>query len=486
MVSKQVKEKRFLLIFLVIPCLLISQSMNSDVWFLLNHGRYVLEHGIPVIEPFTIHAGFSFVMQQWLTSVIFWLLYSNFGIVGLFALLLAVFASIITVTFKLCMRLSSENFIVSYAITFFVSVFVSIFIVQRPYIFTALLVTLEIYILERYIATEKKRYLLLLPLISFLQINLHSAMWLLLFVVMIPYIIDAFSFKLLFFKGQGYPKRWLFVCIILMLLAGLINPYGLDAMTYLFRSYGYAAISSTVEEMKPVDINSVLGKIIFGLIFCVILIYQFFKKGTTRLRFVLLTMGTGYLAISSYRNLLFFSICGLFPLSYYLKGVKLKETDTVPSKRTRLFRVILTVFICAVVVFGITSKYQAEQETGHKPQEAAAVDYLLQHADTGKTVLYTDYNTGAYAEFMGFKAYLDARAEVFVLANNKKEDVYLEFLKLQNGALYYKDFLDKYHFTHLLVSKTDMLYTYLPHDDAYKLAYEDENYCVYEADSNQY
>ena len=62
-----------LLVFL--PCLFIMLQLNNDTWFLLNSGRYVLQHGIPTIEPFTLHQNFGFVMQQWLTAVIFWVVY---------------------------------------------------------------------------------------------------------------------------------------------------------------------------------------------------------------------------------------------------------------------------------------------------------------------------------------------------------------------------------------------------------------------------
>lgn len=54
-----------------------------------------------------------------------------------------------------------------------------------------------------------------------------------------------------------------------------------------------------------------------------------------------------------------------------------------------------------------------------------------------------------------------------------------EYFLLQNGMLYYKTVLDKYQFTHLLVSKDDILYTYLPHDTDYERVYQDGAYMVY-------
>ena len=120
-------------------------------------------------------------------------------------------------------------------------------------------------------------------------------------------------------------------------------------------------------------------------------------------------------------------------------------------------------------------------EVNDHPKGGAAVQYLLENADPETTVLYTGYNTGGYAEYMGFRSYIDPRAEVFVKKNNGKEDVMLEYYRLQNGDSYYKDFLDKYRFTHLMVSGSDALSVYLPHDDDYEMVYEDSKYRIYTA-----
>ena len=196
------KAKLFLMFLLFIPCLFISTSLNNDIWFLLNSGRYVLNTGIPHIEPFTMHANLSFVMQQWLTATIFWFAYSNFGPAGLFFVVAVVYACIIFTLFKLCMRIS-ENFFISFAVTMMTSVLISLFMITRPYIFSSLILALELYLLESFIQKRNPVYLAFLPILSILMINLHASMWPMLFVILIPYIIDSFHFKLFFVKGQG-------------------------------------------------------------------------------------------------------------------------------------------------------------------------------------------------------------------------------------------------------------------------------------------
>ena len=56
---------------------------TADTYFIINLGRYVLEHGIPHVDPFTIHENLQLVAQQWLSGVLFWEAYKNFGSNGL-------------------------------------------------------------------------------------------------------------------------------------------------------------------------------------------------------------------------------------------------------------------------------------------------------------------------------------------------------------------------------------------------------------------
>ena len=474
------KDKILLLVFLFTPCLLISQTLNNDIWFILNNGRYVLQHGIPYIEPFTLHQGMSYVMQQWLASVIFWVMYSTFGTMGLTFVILLAFAGIIFTVFQLCMRISEENFLVSYAVSLALSIFISLFMVQRPYIFLLLFIALELYLLESYIITRKSGYLIYLPLLSVLQINLQAAMWPVLFVILIPYIIDAFKFKLLFIKGQGYSKKALFTVIAVMLLVGFINPYGVHGMTYLFTSYGYEEISSSISEMLAPNINNALGMLIFGVMFCVTLLYCVYRKGKMKLRYVLLTIGTAIMTLSSIRSFSIFIICGLAPLAYYLKDLRLPSGKASPSGTSTLLKKILIILICVSIVFCVYVKNRTAQKQDLTMTLAGAVNYILENTDPGNIVLYTGYAEGGYAEFMGLKPYIDPRGDVFVKKNNLKDDIMREYFLLQKGNEFYRNVLDKYNFSHLIVSKKDILFTYLPHDEDYRVIYSNEDYKVFE------
>ena len=480
------KDRLLLFIILFLPCLLIiNKILDNDIWFLLNSGRYVLEHGIPHIEPFTIHDDFEFLMQQWLSACTFWIVYSNFGAFGLNVLVFICYAFLVFIIFKLCMKVSEEYFFMSFVLTLFASIMVSFFMVQRPSIFSTLILAAELYLLESYVISKNSRYLIILPTLSVILINLQAAMWPMLFVLMTPYLIDSFGFKIGIIAGQGYKRKGLFIALFFMLIFGMINPYGIDSMTYLARSYGHAEISNGVLEMLPPVINSIFGIIIFGCIFVVIATYIFYRKGSTKLRYVLLTLGTTYMALTSVRNFSFFAICATFSLAYYLKDARIPVRQNETTNKTLLLRKILIGLLIVVIIFYF-------YKTGNNNNEAndeyaklrSTVEYLKSNEDVSKVMLYTGYNDGGMAEFLGVPAYIDPRAEVFVKENNKKSDVMEEYIFLQSGNIYYKEFLDKYDFTHLILTKNDILYLNLIHDSSYFISYANESYALFKKKIN--
>jgi hypothetical protein len=239
--------------------------------------------------------------------------------------------------------------------------------------------------------------------------------------------------------------------------------------------------------MRCADINSIFGKIIFSIILAVFSFYSVYKNGNYRLRYVLLAMGTAYMAFSSTRSLSLFIICGVIPLSFYFKNLELPEFKNKKDKKTLFIRIILIILILFVIIIGSFKILKDRSTTISANQEIAeCVNYLdnLEKLDIDNMRIYTGYNDGGYLEYRGYKVYLDPRAEVFLKSNNDKYDIFKEYYQLQKGKLYYKDVLNKYNFTYLLVADNDILYEYLDYDENYKLIYSSNSYKIYENKSN--
>lgn len=473
----------YLLLFLVvITVFLNNKTLDNDTWFLLSHGKYVLENGIPFLEPFSIHEGFSFVMQQWLSATIFYLVYSIFGKLGLRILVSLIFSLIIYVILKLTLLISNNKFYLASLITFSISVFLIPCMVTRPQIFTYLILLLSMYLFELYIKTRKIKYLYILPILSLLLINLHASMWFMLFLFLLPFIIDSFNFKFKLIHGSNYFSIHIIISVLLMFLVGFINPYHLDAITYIFKSYNIKEINDYIGEMKLVSIKEFAGIIRYFLIFIVLSIYIFYKKNDLKLRYFLLLVGTLYLGISSYKGYNLFILGGIFPLSYYLNKEFLEYKNKNYSKKYIILSIITTVLVGGLLI--VISISTNQEKTIYDAPIQSSINYL--EKNYSKNIkLYTDYNNGSYALFKGFKVYIDPRAEVYLKSNNKKEDIYIEYYNLQHGLINIDNFLEKYNFDVILLDTKDKIYDYFNDkenkmDNLYKEVYNDKEYVIYE------
>ena len=298
------------------------------------------------------------------------------------------------------------------------------------------------------------------------------------FVIMIPYLIDSFRFKVLFVKGEGFPRSKMLITFFVAVLAGFINPYGLKAMTYLFRSYGHESISRYVSEMKSPNFQTGTGLYVFGIFLAVVLVLILAKPPKLKLRYGLLLLGTGFMALSSLRNLSLFAICGIPLLAYTLRFV-IPKAGQSKGLSIRIQKVLLVVFLVMVLgAFGVRLNDSRSYTDPELP--VAAVAFIQQEYQGDHIRLFTDYNWGGYAEFMGLKPFIDARAEVFLKVNNGKANILDDLISLYTGEEYYADFIAKYKLNVFLILKGDLLDVYLSRDHNYQVVYHDSQFIIYE------
>ena len=101
----------------------------------------------------------------------------------------------------------------------------------------------------------------------------------------------------------------------------------------------------------------------------------------------------------------------------------------------------------------------------------SAVDILdKENVDKENAKIYSGFDDGGYLEYRGYKAYMDPRMEVFIKANNGKEDIFKEWYNLRNGDIKKRDFLDKYEFDYLVTIESEKLYE--PENDKYEMIFE--------------
>lgn len=475
---------------------LILTKVDNDIWFLLKYGQVICEKGLVPKDPLSMHSDFDIIIQQWLSDVVFWKVYSFAGKTGLLVLACLCTVFITFMVYKVCMRVSSGNFFISYITCLFSSFFLMMFVcTTRPQALTMCIFVTELYFYERYMEKSNWKFLIPIPLLSALLINIHASMWLVQFVILMPFIVDSFKFDFKFIKCQGAKIFPLIVSAAVTFLAGFLNPYGVNAITYLFRSYGVEEINNSVSEMKILSVNTING-FAFAAVFALLLIVNFRNKGNvidSRIRNILFVAGFGFMMFSHIRNVMFFFVFAPYSLAYCFRDFNPSVPyEEITSKKSKVLSSCLLILLIAVVgcffafdglgavnnMIPVTSENYIEYEEAKCEK---ATDYILDNYPNGSQLkIYTCYNDGNYLEFNGLHTYIDTRAEIFLEANNGKDDVFIEYYNLQRSKLDFEEFLDKYDFDLLLVNENDVLYNYLPKNNNYKLVYSDDYCSVYE------
>lgn len=477
--------KSFFLLVPVITGLFHQNTIDNDFFFLYPTGEYIVNNGFPHTDFLSMHSSMNIIVQQWLSSVIYYYLQSLFGKTGIMVFLSLVNFVIILLLYR-WIRLIIKNEILSSVFACFIDIIlVGFFVVSRPQVFTYILLLCEVLLLEKYVLTKKRNLLLLLPVISIALINLHAAMWPMLLVLMLPFIAGSVPvhFKKIKLEANGNIIE-LLITLLLSTGAGFLNPYGIKSMLYLTTSYGQEKLS-VIEEMSAISIDSICGKIIFGICFIIGLTIFFKKDRPFSIRFFLLFFGTFLLCLMQAKGFAYFLLFGIPAFLFVIRDIDSESVKVIKLSKTHKI-LLFSLFIVFLAICGISLYKNHKEDTlgnnkynSHKIHLDEAIEELDQQS--GDIILFANFNDGQYLEYHGYHPYIDGRAELFLKANNKEFDYFEEYYDLLASKVYYKDFLNKYDFNYLIVDQNVDRYLYLSliHDADYKVIYESEDIVLF-------
>ena len=519
-------SKLIALAFLLTPVACVEMIFKlpeeADANFIMNIGRHILQHGIPHVDPFTIHDGIQLVAQQWLSGVIFFEVHELFGVAGLKLADFICAAVLIILHWRLCLSVSGNKF-VALGLSFVVGLVTATSIVPRPQIFSTSILLAEIFLLEKFTRSHDAKFLLPLPLMSALLVNLHAAVWLMLFVVATPF----------FFVKDARHAKLLLATLAASFLCGFVNPYGLDAMTYVLRSYGIDIINGHVSEMFAPSAQTFSGKIFYAAEAVTIFTFARVKLPW---RYVFLSGGLTCLALLHERNELLFYFVGTFPLACAWQSFNVEifsSTNETPNRAplTILFLLLTAVntiaitltlqdgldelnlplkilfFVTAAVVLYNLLIFRREGSLLHPtilPRKnfsllvtaliacsifavtladkkddtdkilTPAIEFILQSERPENVSLWIGQGGGGLAGTFGVKYYIDARSEVFLPSNSGlSKNILAEYLDLLGGKIYYADFFSRYDFTHIVVTdETPLVFNALSRDENFTVVYK--------------
>lgn len=520
-----------LIMLFAIIMIFTTDYTDTDLYYLLANGKYILKHGIPHTNPF-VFAPFKggslpdIVIQNWLYCVIVAGVSKLAGSLGLCILELTfIIGMMFTMHTFLKIRGSNWNktlTLIVLAITLICFGYINL----RPQMFTFILIMTEIICIEKVIKTGNTKYLFIIPLCTLIEINIHASYWIMHYVVFFPYMIPMkkiFKDKIPNSLCDNFKKKQykpIFITWLMMAVSLFINPYGADSILYVFKAlhdnvFGFI----TIVEQQPLSFGKPTIELflIFIVVF-VIFIAMIYKK---RIKFSTIFMYLGFtLLISLQIKWLSFYVIGiLFVLSdfiKYLETTKLKEVKISLAYKwfyigcTFMMAVLFLLIVITTVVS--TKEFKPTEEALNTPNatiskdEIKIAEYLKIHnADR----VFTQWDSGNYYEYKGIKVLVDARPELYTIAYSGTNDYDETNLGIQshiecglpaysvtqkgittNTSLIrkidtadeYGKLVDKLDTKYYVVqATTDALYKYVTgHPEKYKLVYKGKNQYLYE------
>ena len=466
-----------LFLFFIAYGIVIGISGN-DFWWHAKIGEWICENKqIPTTGIFgwwTELNNYSWVSHEWLSEIIFFKIKDIFSDVGITIFAVSLFFLSQFIVMKSTEKKWEENYVFG-LLWFLYNIATYTLLVQcRPYLFNFIFLALEISFIYDLIKNEKSKKIFFTPLIAILWVNTHGGSsnlsYLLILLVIITGIIPNFSFyKLQNNKLSELQLKKLFIVFFSTILANIINPHGINVLTYTF-NFSNNLDYQVIQEWQPLDLKTTLGIILVVSIVISVIILIVTDKKIKLLDFILFG-GFAFLAFRSARfEFLFFIVCSFFIFEYLPK-----EINFINRKEVNILTLIMSV---AFIVFSSTMLIISENHVYIKTN--LSEDIIEDVKAFNPERLFNEYNYGEELIWNDIPVFVDSRASdlysqgntlnYYFAINNLSSD-YIPYDEENEEPLFDIDYLwdEKYKFDSALIFSSSPLNTYLDKKEGWEI-----------------
>ncbi|HEX3252541.1 MAG TPA: hypothetical protein VHS05_24090 [Pyrinomonadaceae bacterium] len=396
---------------------------DADFWWHLKTGEYIVKtHSVPTTDFFSFtNYGKPWVAHEWLSEVIFYLIYSRFG----FNVLIVVFAILTALAFWILYRRSESHPLIG-AVAALLGVWTVLpTIGVRPRVFTLLLSSVYLALLARYIKREKGREIWWLVPLMVLWVNLHGGFLIGLVLIGLALVgapLDSWA------RGEKLTSAWpkvrgLSVVLVGCLLAVLLNPHGFQIYKFPFEIFLSPVQQQAIVDWQSPDFHQPEALPLMILVFLTIWALSLSAK-RVRPSELLFFIATLYMTLKSGRHVAILALVAVPLLADYLQiwitersGDRLFSMTAVDSERANRMALMLSVmFLVPLIAFAAKLKATVFDEWRQEVLKVplSAVAYLKDNQITGNT--FTDPNIwGGYVIWAlpSNPVYIDGRIDMY-------------------------------------------------------------------------
>ena len=454
---------------------LASKPLNDpDFWFHLKSGEYILRnHTFPTTDPFSFtFYGQHWIVHGWLSTVLFYLVQSRLG----YRALIFLFALLVTLTFWFVFRrCRAHPFVTGFAMLLGV-LSMSTNIGVRPRVFTFLLTSVFLLVLEKYARRGGQTIWILIPLTA-VWANLHGGFFFgpaFIVLAMVGMVLDKWF-------GDVHVDLWprlrvMGVVALTSVLAIVANPYGVEMLFVPIRVLQTSVYKEVVVDWLSPDFHrpEVFPFLVLFLLMTAALALSPVRPKPSELLFFIVTL---YLSFNSQRNIAIFALVAVPLLANYaqhwLSANELRRffQDSLLARRSAFGLVLLLPLIVFAVKLKSTVYGEFRQQTMDVPIKA--VEYLKQKQITGNT--FTDPNIWSNYLLWALPSnpiFIDGR-DVYT------EPFTREYLSVTSGRSDWHEAFDRYGVRVAIVGPRSLLARKLRSATDWQEVYEDEMSVVF-------
>jgi hypothetical protein len=462
------------ILFLALFSMAMRPIADPDFWWHLRTGQLIVEtRTIPHADPFSFtNQGKTWIAHEWLSEIFIYGIYR----IGGYGLLILTFAAIITATFLLVYLRSAERpYIAGFALLLGALATAPTWGV-RPQMISYLLSALFLFLLDRYTESRKTKYLIPIPILMLLWVNLHAA-YALGFAILGIYIAgdiyELIKAKIAKTGSTNSPilknLMILFGILVLSLLAALANPNGIRLLTYPFETLSSQAMQQNIQEWFSPDFHQVEWQPLAWLILALIGAGLLGRKSISLTK-ILLTLVFGYATLHSMRHVPLFAIAAVPVLAEEI-GSMVRIRQEVRKAGRLLKWVNFFLVACAILVAGLrfVSVVQEQANTEKEKFPAAAVDWIVQHHPSGN--IFNTYGWGGYLIwrlYPEYQVYIDGRADVY------GDSFINDYLRIEAGEPSWETSLSLDGVRIVLIERGSLLARDLRQSADWEIAFSDE------------
>lgn len=463
-------------------------NYDPDLYWHLKTGEYILETGtLPHADIFSYTLlGADWVLHEWLTEVVFALVFGAAGFAGLNVLVAALYALTFHVLFRVCARTArSEMHALIVALLFFAPLIG--FTSPRPQLFTYLFFAVYLGVLFDYKYGCSTRRAWVLPAIMAVWANLHAAS--IVGVALLALFVGLEWVRLrVSGESEGPPRaalKRLTFWAAATAAATLLNPRFVEYWIYPFYVLNLDVAKGVINEWQSPNFHSLYYRYFLGafLLAFAAQIYARRKPDLTELAVPVFFIVCGFIAVR-HLPLACLATAPFFALFSREVEIPARLADLAGRWTRRRGRseldpiavsalnVVLLLCVGASIAYMQTRRYNAETIIDEAlPVKAAA--FVADQGITGR--MFNEYGEGGYLIYRLYPAqrvFVDGRADLYGNAFLK------EYFQIVNGGPAWKEKLEARGVDYAVLPKQVPLRQLLLSDGGYKLVYDDERHSV--------